>query len=434
MTFRQPAGAEPLIDDLSKFKACEFWLHSFRSSETGRSYELGLKLFCRFHRTNPDKIVKCTPETIERMLMQYIVYLKKNAVTQGQTKPQVGRIHINSIANYVFPVKHFLRKSYGKKFQHIDWERIKDMIPERIRTEYRAYTKEEIRSLLEVANLRMRVIVLLMTSGGMRVGALPALKFKNIHELSNDMPIPQAVNERISGKTMGTVSLYADSAKDHYFSFLNIECMATLKRWIDYRIHLGENLSEESYVIRDTFGRNSRRTNHAKPLKAISIMRRMRQLVVKVLKETDNLQTDHAFRKFFDTSLVVSDVNHMFKELMMGHSIGLDEIYFDEKNPAARQKILAEYMKASDALTINDEYRLKKEVADLKEQTGKVSLLETQLAELKVKFATIADRFERARIAYLQRTIFGHEITQEELEKALADFESLPEVRVKAQS
>lgn len=330
------------------------------------------------------------------MLMQYVVYLKKNAVTQGQQKPQVGRIHINSVANYYFPVKHFLRKSYGKKFQQVDWERLKDMIPERIRTEYRAYRKDEIKSLLDVAPLRMRVIILLMTSGGMRVGALPTLKFKHIHELSNDRPpqAPQAVNERITGEALGTVGLYQDS-KDRYYSFLNMECMTTLKRWIDYRMHMGENLTEESYVIRDHFGRNSKRTNRAKPLKQISIIRRMRQLVVKVLEDTDKLQTDHGFRKFFDTNLAISDVNHMFKELMMGHSVGLDEIYFDAQNPAARQKILAEYMKASNALTINDEYRLRNEVAQLKEEASEVGLLKRTQNELKLQLYEMARRMEQ---------------------------------------
>lgn len=360
MTFKRQAGTSELLRDISKFKACEYWMESFRSPETKRDYILALQMFCRFHNTNPNLLVKKSSEQLETMFMKYIVHLKKNAVTY-QTKPQLGRIHINSIGNYLFGVKHFLRKTIGKKYREIDWEKVNDMIPEKIRTEYRAYRREEIKSLLDIADLRMRVIILLMTSGGMRVGALPDLKFKHITELPNGM---------------GTISIYADSQKDHYFTFLNLECMSTIERWKQYRQHLEENLTEESYIIRDHFAHFSARTNKAKPLKRNTINRQVRRLVVKVLKDTDKLQTDHGFRKFFDTALMNSDVNYQFKELMMGHSIGLDSIYYDEKNEHSKQKILKEYMKASDALTINDEYRLKQELEEVKKNSASKELID----------------------------------------------------------
>lgn len=361
MTFKTAAGSQKLIDDLSKFKACEYWLESFRSTETKRNYELQLKLFCRFHNTKPDAIIKKSPAQIETMLMKYIIYLKKNAVTE-QTKPQLGRINVNTIGSYLFGPKHFLRKSASKKYKQIDMERINDMIPERIRNDWRAYTKEEIRTLLDVADLRMRVIILLMTSGGMRVGALPDLKFKHMTELPNGM---------------GTISIYPDSAKDHYFTFLNLECMATIKRWKQYRQGLEENLTEESFIIRDKFGRFSAGTNKPNQLKRNTINRQVRRLVLKVLKDTDKLQSDHGFRKFFDTALMNSDVNYQFKELMMGHNIGLDSIYYDEKNEHSKQKILKEYMKASDALTINDEYRLRQELEEVKKNSASKELIDS---------------------------------------------------------
>jgi hypothetical protein len=41
--------------------------------------------------------------------------------------------------------------------------------------EDRCYTREEILRLFNVCDLRMKMIVLLMTSSGMRIGALPVL-------------------------------------------------------------------------------------------------------------------------------------------------------------------------------------------------------------------------------------------------------------------
>ena len=58
------------------------------------------------------------------------------------------------------------------------------------------------------------------------------------------------------------------------------------------------------------------------------------------------------YSRIFNTSLMNSDVTYSFKELMMGHSVKLDDIYYDKDNEKSQQKILLEYMKAIDALTI----------------------------------------------------------------------------------
>jgi integrase len=46
----------------------------------------------------------------------------------------------------------------------------------------------------------------------------------------------------------------------------------------------------------------------------------------------EELQPDHSLRKFFDTTLINSDGTHSFKEILMGHSIKLDEVYYDKNN------------------------------------------------------------------------------------------------------
>jgi integrase len=44
----------------------------------------------------------------------------------------------------------------------------------------RAYTKQEIALLLEKANERMKVLILLLASTEMRIGAIPALRIRNL--------------------------------------------------------------------------------------------------------------------------------------------------------------------------------------------------------------------------------------------------------------
>ena len=49
----------------------------------------------------------------------------------------------------------------------------------------------------------------------------------------------------------------------------------------------------------------------------------------------------------------------------MGHSVQLDEVYYDKGSDKSRAKLLEEYSKAIDALTINEENRLRKKVEEL---------------------------------------------------------------------
>jgi hypothetical protein len=133
------------------------------------------------------------------------------------------------------------------------------------------------------------------------------------------------------------------------------EFLLSLEEYLNYRKSQGEKITKESWLIRDKFATFSRKTNKPLPISFISINKQMRFLIRKAKLPFEELQPDHSLRKFFNTA---SDVAHTFKELMMGHSIKLDDIYYDKGSEKSQQKILLEYMKAIDALTINDEYHL----------------------------------------------------------------------------
>jgi hypothetical protein len=96
----------------------------------------------------------------------------------------------------------------------------------------------------------------------------------------------------------------------------------------------------------------------------------------------EQLQPDHSFRKFFNTCLMNSNIAYSFKELLMGHSVKLDDVYYDKDSETSKQKIIVEYMKAVDALTINEQYRLKKiiEYEDKLKDVPRIEQLESHLA------------------------------------------------------
>jgi transcriptional regulator of heat shock response len=84
----------------------------------------------------------------------------------------------------------------------------------------------------------------------------------------------------------------------------------------------------------------------------------------------------------------------------MGHSVKLDDVYYDKDNEKSQQKILLEYMKAIDALTINDEYRLKKKIAEYEEKlkdVPKVEQLESHLANKILEQEAIKKQLDKLR-------------------------------------
>jgi transcriptional regulator of heat shock response len=124
----------------------------------------------------------------------------------------------------------------------------------------------------------------------------------------------------------------------------------------------------------------------------------MKYLLRKAGLSYEELQPDHSLRRFFNTALMNSDVTYSFKELMMGHSVKLDNVYYDKDNEKSQQKILLEYMKAIDALTINDEYRLKKKIAEYEEKlkdVPKVEQLESHLANKILEQEAIKKQLEK---------------------------------------
>ena len=85
---------------------------------------------------------------------------------------------------------------------------------------------------------------------------------------------------------------------------------------------------------------------------------------IEIRKKRYEVMRCHGFRQFFNTICIESDMNIVSKELLMGHkqSLGLEKSYYRPTN----DKLLNEDLKVVEDLTINDEYRLSKQVQELK--------------------------------------------------------------------
>ena len=77
----------------------------------------------------------------------------------------------------------------------------------------------------------------------------------------------------------------------------------------------------------------------------------------------------------------------------MGHSVQLDEVYYDKGSDKSRAKLLEEYSKAIDALTINEENRLRKKVEELTPKSDEIKMLKVQMRQKEVKLSSIEKSF-----------------------------------------
>jgi integrase len=84
----------------------------------------------------------------------------------------------------------------------------------------RAYTTEEIQQLLAKADERSRVLVLLLASTDMRIGAIPDLKLKHLTKV-DEFNIYQ-------------IMVY-ENTKEEYYCFCSAECASAIDSYVAYR-------------------------------------------------------------------------------------------------------------------------------------------------------------------------------------------------------
>ena len=89
----------------------------------------------------------------------------------------------------------------------------------------------------------------------------------------------------------------------------------------------------------------------------------------------------HSFRIFAVTNMQRSRIDKTIREMLAGHSTGLDRVYYKPQD----EEILQEYLKAIDLLTISKEHRLEKQLDYYKERNDneKIDRLENDIESLR---------------------------------------------------
>lgn len=335
---------------------------------------------------------KITQRLYDRHLFKYQKYIKATSLNELLTEDL--KIIKNSLTSYVLYLRDEKKVSYSymnialsalKHFYEmnevagISWSKIGRFKGENKRsTSDRAYTHEEIKRMLEVADIKYRAIILTYASTGMRREALISLRY-------GDM-------ERVNDNVYRFI-VYRRTRNEH-ITFCTPECFAAINTYLQTRIMAGEALKSDSPLFRRDFDhRDSLKAKKPQPITAKTLANRIRTISHNALvtKPIPNTETNpegrrrnevavvHGFRKFAITEMGRAKINPEIREILVNHDLGIRQVYlkYDEND------LLSEYVKAIDNLTINPENRLKKQLKEYKEKESEVSALRKDLEDLR---------------------------------------------------
>src|SRR3712207_3587991 len=141
--------------------------------------------------------------------------------------------------NFFHPIKLFCEMN---DLTTLNWKRLSKALP-RVKSHSsndRAPTIEEIRKLIEYPDRRIKPLVYVMCSSGIRLGAWGYLRWKHVIPIKNE-------KEEI---TAAKLIVYAGEPEE-YFTFITLEAYNALKDYLDVRALHGEKITGESLLIRD---------------------------------------------------------------------------------------------------------------------------------------------------------------------------------------
>jgi integrase len=343
---------------------------SMKSGHTRRAYLIYFKKY-RNYLGSKSKLEEEDPKKIEQSIIDYIILLKKTksfAAIHNYVSAIIAFYKINDIALNTNKIKRFMPQ-------------------QRKSNKDRSYRHEEILKLLEFADERMRVVILLLASTGMRIGAIPSLTLSSLE-----------IIEIESGIKIYKITVY-ENDKEEYFTFTTPECAKAIDEYLEMRSRYGEKINNNTLLIREQFDIRDPFAI-SRPVKIISrtLETKLVDLAIRsglrkkiILEEHQkylgssfrkDVALCHGFRKFFTTQLVNSKLNPEIREMLLGHKIGLASCYYKPTD----DDFLIEYQKAVNSLTINEVNKLKMQVKKLEIEKSQLEKLAADVAILKRKW------------------------------------------------
>lgn len=341
------AGGEIEPEELKLF------FSSIKSEQTKIKYKIYFKKYLKLTGLTVKEIVsEKDPRTIEKQIISFINMMKDEGKNYG------------TIHNY----KSMILAFYKINDIVLNLAKINKFMPEQRRVKKdRGYTREEIAKMLQFCDERERVIILLAGSSGVRIGAIPSLRFGNLENYK--------------------LTVY-EGFKEEYFTFITPECKQAIEIYLDMRSRYGEKIEDDCYLIREQFDvKDSLAIRKCRPIARGTIQWKLRDIAKRSDVGSKQVPNAHGFRKFYTTQLINSKVNPEIREMLLGHKIGLASAYYRP----TEQEMYKEYQKAVNNLTINEENRLKLKIEVLEGDSNEIQDLKNQVNEQNAKINDVME-------------------------------------------
>lgn len=331
------------------------FLYAIKSEETKEKYMRRLCLFFEFIGLEG---------TLEEKARQFAVKGREDAnwafaslmkfITYQKDRAERKEISESTVPNYYKPIKLFCEMNDIL----LSWKKISRGLPKERRSgNDRAPTLEEIRKISEYPDRRMKPIVYVMTSSGIRLGAWDYLKWRHVEPIIENGNVVAA-----------KIIVYAGTP-DEYFTFITPEAYRAVKDWMDYREQCGEKITKDSWVMRDLWQAEYAHhglATYPRKLKSTGIKRLIERALwsqgvrrpLEHGQKRHEFKTDHGFRKFFKTRAeqIMKPIN---VEILMGHSTGVSDSYYKP----TEHDLLTDYLKAVPLLQVSEVEHVKHEFA-----------------------------------------------------------------------
>ncbi len=366
--------------ELDQKDAFVLFEESIKSEETKKVYIFYLKKYMDYlGDQKEDPLFHGDVKAVESKIIDFIILMKK----QENKGYFAIRNHISAIFAFYKINDIVLNVNKISRFIPVKKKANRD----------RAYTHEEIHKLLEIVDERMRTVILLLASTGMRVGAIPLLRLRNLKKVEL-----YSIGNHDCESEIYKITVY-ENYQEEYFTFTTPECAKAINQYLEMRERYGEKLDEHSFLIREQFDiRDPFAIRKPVAIKPISLSNKIRDIVIRAgLRSVGEPDPDpdikagsirkevpiaHGFRKFFTTQLVEADVKTELRWLLEGHNLkGNDSNYVR----TTEKRLQQEYEKAINDLTINEENRLKMQVKKLEVEKSQLEILTKDVAMLKRK-------------------------------------------------
>lgn len=354
---------EIILQTLVMEDCYSLFINSIKSQHTQKYYSGVLNRFKEFCQVKnyTDLLFGSDRKQVEAKLIAWL------------TDQKAKGVKASTLNGYLAALWHFYQHN---DVSDVNWTKVKAFMPEKSRpTKDRAYTVEELRKVLDFCDFRLKVVFLLMCSAGLRIGAIPSLKVKDLEKMDN----------------IYKLTVYEGSGSE-YQTFCTPECTRAIDDYLDYRRRAGEEVKPEAPLIREQIAI----PNQPKVVQVWNLT----QLTVNALENsgvrtpgTDRhkrheTMANHACRKFAKQQMRRAKVDPVIIERLLGHQgdpqLGVTKLMLTY-DPAELEEIKAEYMKAVDSLTISTERKLRLENEELKKKVLGESKIMLEVEALRKK-------------------------------------------------